>query len=304
MDFIDLKTQYRRLKPSVDARIARVLEHGQYVIGPEVAELEQQLAEYVGTKHCIGVASGTDALLMALMALDIGPGDEVITVPFTFFATAEMIALVGARPVFVDIDRRTYNMDPAQLRGRDHAAHQGDHAGVAVRPVRRHRRDQRDRLPQRAAGDRGRGAEFRRHLQGPAFRRPDGDRRDLVLSVEAARLLRRRRRAVHQRRPARHDPARDPRPRPGPPLPPPAARPHRPARFDPGRRAAGQAGDLPGRSGRASSARRALRGADRGEVRQRCRAPGCARPRSSRSTPASTRSTRSRSSSARSSRRA
>jgi UDP-2-acetamido-2-deoxy-ribo-hexuluronate aminotransferase len=115
MDFIDLKTQYRRLKPSVDARIARVLEHGQYVMGPEVTELEQRLAEYVGTKHCIGVASGTDALMMALMALGIGPGDEVVTVPFTFFATAETIALVGARPVFVDIDRRSYNMDPAQL---------------------------------------------------------------------------------------------------------------------------------------------------------------------------------------------
>jgi UDP-2-acetamido-2-deoxy-ribo-hexuluronate aminotransferase len=115
MDFIDLKTQYRRLKPSVDARIARVLEHGQYVMGPEVTELEQKLAEYVGTKHCIGVASGTDALMMALMALGIGPGDEVITVPFTFFATAETIALVGARPVFVDIDRRSYNMDPAKV---------------------------------------------------------------------------------------------------------------------------------------------------------------------------------------------
>jgi UDP-2-acetamido-2-deoxy-ribo-hexuluronate aminotransferase len=115
MDFIDLKTQYRRLKPSVDSRIAKVLEHGQYILGPEVVELEQRLAAYVGSKHCIGVASGTDALLMALMALDIGPGDEVITVPFTFFATAEMIALVGARPVFVDIDRGTYNLDASKL---------------------------------------------------------------------------------------------------------------------------------------------------------------------------------------------
>lgn len=115
MDFIDLKTQYRRLKPSVDARIAKVLEHGQYILGPEVAELEQRLAAYVGSRHCIGVASGTDALLIALLALDIGPGDEVITVPFTFFATAEMIALVGAKPVFVDIDRGTYNMDAAKL---------------------------------------------------------------------------------------------------------------------------------------------------------------------------------------------
>jgi UDP-2-acetamido-2-deoxy-ribo-hexuluronate aminotransferase len=115
MDFIDLKTQYRRIKPSVDARIARVLEHGAYVMGPEVAELEQVLAQYCGTKHCVSVASGTDALMIALMALDIGPGDEVITAPFTFFATAEVIALVGAKPVFVDVDPRTYNLDPALL---------------------------------------------------------------------------------------------------------------------------------------------------------------------------------------------
>jgi UDP-2-acetamido-2-deoxy-ribo-hexuluronate aminotransferase len=115
MDFIDLKTQYRRVKPSVDARIARVLEHGAYVMGPEVVELEQVLAKYVGSRHCVSVASGTDALMIALMALDIGPGDEVITAPFTFFASAEVIALVGATPVFVDIDPRTYNLDPRQL---------------------------------------------------------------------------------------------------------------------------------------------------------------------------------------------
>lgn len=115
MDFIDLKTQYQRLREPMNARIQRVLEHGQYILGPEVAELETKLAEYVGTKHCIGASSGTDTLLMALMALDIGPGDEVITVPFTFIATGEMIALAGATPVFVDIDRRTYNLDPALL---------------------------------------------------------------------------------------------------------------------------------------------------------------------------------------------
>lgn len=115
MDFIDLKSQYRRIKPSVDSRIAKVLEHGQYVMGPEVVELEQQLANFVGTQHCIAVSSGTDALLMSLMALEIAPGDEVITVPFTFFATAETIALAGARPVFVEIDARTYNLDPARL---------------------------------------------------------------------------------------------------------------------------------------------------------------------------------------------
>lgn len=115
MDFIDLKSQYRRIQSSVNARIQKVLEHGQYVLGPECTELEAQLAAYVGTKHCIGASSGTDTLLMALMALDIGPGAEVITSPFTFIATGEMIALAGAKPVFVDIEARTYNLDPALL---------------------------------------------------------------------------------------------------------------------------------------------------------------------------------------------
>jgi len=115
MDFIDLKTQYRRIQASVDARLERVLEHGQYIMGPEVGELEQALAAYVGAKHCLAVSSGTDALLMPMMALGIGPGDEVITTPFTFFATAEMIALLGARPVFVDIEPRSYNVDPERV---------------------------------------------------------------------------------------------------------------------------------------------------------------------------------------------
>jgi UDP-2-acetamido-2-deoxy-ribo-hexuluronate aminotransferase len=115
MDFIDLKSQYRRIKPSVDERLAKVLAHGQYILGPEVGELEAALARYAGTRHCIAASSGTDTLLIALMALGIGRGDEVITVPFTFFATAEMIALAGAAPVFVDIDPRTWNLDPALL---------------------------------------------------------------------------------------------------------------------------------------------------------------------------------------------
>ena len=115
LDFIDLKAQYRRIKPSVDVRIARVLEHGAYVMGPEVAELEQALARYCGTRHCVTVASGTDALVIALMALGVGLGDEVITAPFTFIASAEAIALAGATPVFVDVDPRTYNLDPGQL---------------------------------------------------------------------------------------------------------------------------------------------------------------------------------------------
>lgn len=115
MDFIDLKTQQTRIKDQIDANIAKVLAHGQYIMGPEIAELEKQLAQYTGAKHCLTVASGTDALLVALMALGVKPGDEVITSPFTFIATAEMIALIGAMPVFVDIDERTYNIDPAKI---------------------------------------------------------------------------------------------------------------------------------------------------------------------------------------------
>jgi UDP-2-acetamido-2-deoxy-ribo-hexuluronate aminotransferase len=115
MDFIDLKSQYRRLRDPINARIQAVLDHGQYVLGPEVGELETRLAAYVGTEHCIGAASGTDTLLIALLALGVGRGDEVITTPFTFIATGEMIALAGATPVFVDIEPRTYNIDPALI---------------------------------------------------------------------------------------------------------------------------------------------------------------------------------------------
>lgn len=113
--FIDLKSQYKALEDSIKSRINTVLEHGQYIMGPEVAELETKLAEYVGVKHCISASSGTDTLMIAMMALGIGAGDEVITTPFTFIATGEMIALLGAKPVFVDIDPRTYNIDPAKI---------------------------------------------------------------------------------------------------------------------------------------------------------------------------------------------
>ncbi len=114
-DFIDLKSQYRRLKPDIDARIQSVLDHGQYIMGPEIAELEARLAAYVGVKHCVGISDGTTALLVALMALGVKAGDEIITTPFTFIATGEMIALLGAKPVFVDIDTATFNLDPAGL---------------------------------------------------------------------------------------------------------------------------------------------------------------------------------------------
>ena len=113
MEFIDLKSQQALIREELDKRIAAVLDHGRYVMGPEVFELEERLADYVGVKHCIGASSGTDTLLIALMALGVGPGDEVITVPYTWISTAEMIALLGAKPVFVDIDPQTFNMDPA-----------------------------------------------------------------------------------------------------------------------------------------------------------------------------------------------
>lgn len=113
--FIDLAAQQQRIRPQIDAAITRVLDHGKYVMGPEVKELEARLADYVGVKHCITVSSGTDSLLIAMMALGIGPGDEVITVPYTWISTAEMIALLGAIPVFVDIDPDTWNMDPSKV---------------------------------------------------------------------------------------------------------------------------------------------------------------------------------------------
>jgi len=115
MLFIDLKQQQDRIRDQIESNIRKVLDHGKYIMGPEIVELEEKLADFVGVKHCIGVSSGTDALLIAMMALDVGPGDEVITTPFTFIATGEMIALLGAKPVFVDIDARTYNIDPSKI---------------------------------------------------------------------------------------------------------------------------------------------------------------------------------------------
>jgi len=115
MEFIDLKTQQARIRDKIEARIKIVLDHGKYIMGPEVFELEEKLAAYVDVKQCITCASGTDALLMALMALDIQPGDEVITVPYTWISTAEVISLLRAVPVFVDIQPDTFNMDPDKL---------------------------------------------------------------------------------------------------------------------------------------------------------------------------------------------
>jgi UDP-2-acetamido-2-deoxy-ribo-hexuluronate aminotransferase len=115
MEFSDLKVQYQRLKADIDAGIQRVLDHGQYILGPEVAELEEKLVNYSGAKHCITVANGTDALQIVQMALGIGPGDEVIIPGFTYIAAAETVMLLGAKPVYVDVDPHSYNIDPALL---------------------------------------------------------------------------------------------------------------------------------------------------------------------------------------------
>ena len=156
IDFIDLKGQQNDIRPALETGIHRVLHHGQYIMGPEVKELEAKLGAYVGAKHAISCASGTDALLMALMAYGVGPGDAVFTTPFTFIATAEVISLLGATPVFVDIDPATFNIDPAKLalaiqavKANDHSRHplpkakanilspragEGQGEGVGLRP--------------------------------------------------------------------------------------------------------------------------------------------------------------------------
>jgi len=117
MNFIDLEKQNSRISTSIERKIDAVFNHGKFIMGPEIGELEELLADYVGVKHCVTVSSGTDALIIPMMALDIQPGDEVITSPFTFIATAEMIALLRAKPVFVDIDPKTYNINPDLVEG-------------------------------------------------------------------------------------------------------------------------------------------------------------------------------------------
>ena len=115
MDFIDLKTQQNRIRDGLKVRFDRILDHGAYIMGPEVTELEEKLAEYCGVKHAISCSSGTDALLIPLMAWNIGPGDAVFTTPFTYVATAEVISLLGATPVFVDVYESTFNIDCEKL---------------------------------------------------------------------------------------------------------------------------------------------------------------------------------------------
>ena len=115
MQFTDLAAQQKQIRDKIESNIQAVLDHGQYILGPEIGEQEQRLAEYVGVEHAVACSSGTDALLLALMAYNVGPGDAVLTSPFTFIATAEVISLLGATPVFADIDPKTFNIDPEHL---------------------------------------------------------------------------------------------------------------------------------------------------------------------------------------------
>jgi UDP-2-acetamido-2-deoxy-ribo-hexuluronate aminotransferase len=131
MKFIDLAAQQKRIRERIEANIAAVLDHGKYIMGPEIQILEEKLARYVGVNRAISCASGTDALVLALMANDIGPGDAVFTTPFTFIATAEVIRLLGATPVFVDIDLQTFNMDPAKLQSAIHKLSDNQASSVA-----------------------------------------------------------------------------------------------------------------------------------------------------------------------------
>ena len=135
MQFIDLKAQQRLVREKIDIRIKKVLDHGKYIMGPEVEELEDRLSNYANVKHCISCSSGTDALLIPLMAMNIGPGDAVITTPFTYIATAEVIALVGATPIFCDIYDRTFNINPEELQKAYNKAISKDLNPKAIMPV-------------------------------------------------------------------------------------------------------------------------------------------------------------------------
>jgi UDP-2-acetamido-2-deoxy-ribo-hexuluronate aminotransferase len=132
MEFIDLAEQQRRIREKIDINMRHVLEHGQYIMGPEIKELESTLAGFVGVRHALSCSSGTDALLLGLMAEQVGPGDAIFTSPFTFIATAEVISLLGATPIFVDIDQRTYNIDPQHLQAAIGAVGDADSTGYPL----------------------------------------------------------------------------------------------------------------------------------------------------------------------------
>ena len=265
--FIDVAAQRRRLQPAVDQAIARVVEHCQFILGPEVKAFETALAAFCGARHAVSCASGTDALLLVLMAKGIGPGDAVICPSFTFCATAEVVVLLGATPVFADVDADTFNLDAASLKRAVATAKRHGLKPKAVIPVDlfglpadhdAHCGGRQGRRPVRA---RRRGASVRRHVQGPPARHARASDRHELLSGQAARLLWRRRRGADRRcrsgggaqEPARSRPGhRQVRQR--------AHRHDQPARHHPGRRADRKAENLsPTRSRRATAWRTAMR---------------------------------------------
>ena len=206
MQFIDLGAQRERIGDRLKAAIDRVVDGGKYILGPEVAEFEHQLAAYVGVKHVVACANGTDALLLPLYAAGIGPGDAVFVPSFTFAATAEVVALAKAEPVFVDVDPDTYNIDIASLEAAiAMVKREGRLKPKAIIPVdlfglaADYAAIDADRRARRPAGHRGRGAVDRRHAGragcAASFGTVAGDQ---LLSGQAARLLWRRRRHVHQ----------------------------------------------------------------------------------------------------------
>ncbi len=219
LDFIDLKSQYAALRDNINARMQRVLDHGQYIMGPEVAELEKHLAAHTGARHCITVASGTEALLITLMALELKPGDEVITTPFTFAATAEMIVLAGAVPVFVDIEADTCNIDASLIEAAITPRTR------AIMPVSLYGQvADMDEINAIAARHGLAVIEDAAQSFGASYK----GRKSCNLSTfgctsffpeQAAGLLRRRRRHLHQRRQARPGLPRNPRARPERALP-------------------------------------------------------------------------------------
>lgn len=197
--FIDLKTQQDQLRPQLEKNIHHVLHHGKYIMGPEIKELEAGLADYVGIKHAITVASGTDSLEIALRALEIGPGDEVITVPFTWISSAEVICQVGARPVFVDIDPATFNMNVDLLEAAITPPHQGDYAGEPFWPDGGLREDQRHRSsPRQYSGNRRRRPKLWRHPERTAQLRGNLHRLHQFFPGQTPWLLWRRRGAVYK----------------------------------------------------------------------------------------------------------